>query len=84
MKIELVEGESLAGGGSTPSQTLRTPVLHVHSERHSAAELEKRLRRGAVASVIARIEDDHVVLDLRTVFEDQQSDLVSALATALQ
>lgn len=84
VKIELVEGESLAGGGSTPSQTLRTPVLHVHSERHSAAELEKRLRRGAAASVIARIEDDHVVLDLRTVFEDQQSNLVSALATALQ
>jgi len=84
VKIELVEGESLAGGGSTPSQTLRTPVLHVHSECHAAAELEKRLRRGAVAFVIARIEDDHVVLDLRTVFEDQQSDLVSALATALQ
>jgi L-seryl-tRNA(Ser) seleniumtransferase len=83
-KIELLEGESLAGGGSTPSQTLRTPVFHVSSERFSAAELEKRLRRGAAASVIARIEDDHVVLDLRTVFEDQESELVAALAAALQ
>jgi len=84
VEIRLVEGESLAGGGSTPSQTLRTPVLHIRSERHSATELETRLRRGAVASVVARIEDDHVVLDLRTVFEDQQPDLVSALAAALQ
>jgi L-seryl-tRNA(Ser) seleniumtransferase len=82
--IELLEGESLAGGGSTPSQSLRTPVFHIRSERHSAAHLEKRLRRGAPVSVISRIEDDHVVIDLRTVFEDQEPDLVAALAAALQ
>jgi len=82
--IELVEGESLAGGGSTPSQSLRTPVFHIRSERHPASHLEKRLRRGAPVSVIARIEDDQVVIDLRTVFEDQESDLVAALAAALQ
>lgn len=84
VKIELVEGESLAGGGSTPTQSLRSPVFHIRSERHSAADLEKRLRRGAGVPVIARIEDDHVVIDLRTVFEDQEPDLVSALAAALQ
>jgi len=84
LKIELVEGESLAGGGSTPTQSLRSPVFHIRSERHSAADLERRLRRGAGIPVIARIEDDHVVVDLRTVFEDQEPDLVAALATALQ
>jgi len=85
LKIELVEGESLAGGGSTPTQSLRSPVFHIRSERHSAADLEKRLRRGAGgASVVARIEDDHVVVDLRTVFEDQEPELVAALAAALR
>jgi L-seryl-tRNA(Ser) seleniumtransferase len=84
VQIELVEGESLAGGGSTPSQSLRTPVFHIRSERHSTADLEKRLRRSAAAPVIARIEDDRVVLDLRTVFEDQEPELVAALAAALQ
>ena len=84
VEIELVEGESLAGGGSTPTQSLRTPVFHVRSDRYSTAQLEKRLRRGAAASVIARIEKDHVVVDLRTVFEEQEPDLVSALAAALQ
>ena len=47
VEIELVEGESLAGGGSTPTQSLRTPVFHVRSDRYSTAQLEKRLRRGA-------------------------------------
>jgi L-seryl-tRNA(Ser) seleniumtransferase len=84
IKIELVEGESIAGGGSTPSQSLRSPVLHIRSERRSAAELEKRLRRGgAGSSVIARIEDDHLVIDLRTVFEDQEPELSAAIALAL-
>ena len=83
-RIDLVEGESLAGGGSTPSQSLCSPVFHIRSERRSAAELERRLRRGAGAlSVIARIEEDHLVIDLRTVFEDQESELAAALARAL-
>ncbi len=83
VKIALVEGESLAGGGSTPSQTLRSPVLHIRSERRSAAELERRLRRDPGASVIARIEEDRVVIDLRTVFEDQEAELAAVLAAAL-
>lgn len=84
VKIDLVEGESLVGGGSTPSESLRSPVFHIRSERRSAAELERRLRRGAGAvSVIARIEEDHLVIDLRTVFEDQESELAAALTAAL-
>ncbi|HLK03061.1 MAG TPA: L-seryl-tRNA(Sec) selenium transferase [Candidatus Acidoferrum sp.] len=80
--VDLVEGASLAGGGSTPAQSLRSPVLQIRSERRSAAELERRLRTGAT-SVIARIENDRVVIDLRTVFEDQESDLANAVAAAL-
>jgi len=85
VKIELVEGESLAGGGSTPTQSLRSPVLHMRSEHHSAADLERRLRRGADDTcVISRIEDDYVVIDLRTVFVDQEPALVRALSAALR
>jgi L-seryl-tRNA(Ser) seleniumtransferase len=84
IKIDLVQGESLAGGGSTPSQSVRSPVLHIRSELRSASELEKRLRRGVGGlPVIARIEDDHIVIDLRTVFEDQEPELSAALAAAL-
>src|SRR5260221_11918059 len=71
LKIELVEGESLAGGGSTPTQSLRSPVFHIRSERHSAADVETQLRRIAGVPVIARIEGDHGGVELRTGFEDQ-------------
>jgi L-seryl-tRNA(Ser) seleniumtransferase len=85
VKIELVEGESLAGGGSTPTQSLRSPVFHIRSEHRSVADLETRLRRSAAGtSVIARIEDDRLVIDLRTVFEDQETELIQSLAAVLR
>src|SRR5262249_28898783 len=55
VQIELVEGESLAGGGSTPKQSLRSPVLHIRSDRHSVSDLERRIRRSPGAPIIARI-----------------------------
>ena len=84
VQIELVEGESLVGGGSTPTQSLSSPVFHIRSDRYSAADLERRLRRSPGTPVIARIEDDHLVVDIRTVFEDQEHELAAALSVALR
>jgi L-seryl-tRNA(Ser) seleniumtransferase len=81
--IEVVDGESLVGGGSTPAQSLPTKLIRIRSERRSAAQIEQRLRRGATTSVIARVEDDFVVLDLRTVFAEQEPVLAEALNGAL-
>jgi len=64
LDIEIADGESLAGGGSTPAQSLPTKVIRIRSERRPASQIEQRLRRGASTSVIARVEDDAVVLDL--------------------
>src|SRR5271163_2941479 len=84
VECEIADGHSLAGGGSTPSQTLPTKLLRFASGRHSAAQLEQRLRRApAGISVIARVEDDRLVLDLRTVFPDQEPLLIKTLAAAL-
>jgi L-seryl-tRNA(Ser) seleniumtransferase len=85
LDLEITDGESLAGGGSTPAQSLPTKVIRIQSRRYSAAQLEQRLRRGhAGTPVIARVEDDHVVLDLRTVFAEQESALAETLAVALR
>jgi len=84
LDIEIVDGESLAGGGSTPAQVLRTKIIRVRSERRSASQIEQRLRRGASSSVIARVENDAVVLDLRTVFAEQEAALAEALTAALR
>jgi L-seryl-tRNA(Ser) seleniumtransferase len=84
VEIEITDGTSLAGGGSTPAQSLPTKVIRIASARYSATKLEQRLRRApAGISVIARVEDDHLVLDLRTVLPEQEPLLVKTLAAVL-
>ena len=85
LDLEITDGESLAGGGSTPAQSLQTKLIRIKSSRYSAAQLEQRLRRGhACTPVIARVEDDRVILDFRTVFAEQESALAESLAAALR
>lgn len=74
----IVDGESLLGGGSTPEQTLPTWLIRMEGQ---AAQMEARLRR-ASPPVIARIENDAVVIDLRTVALDEEETLLAALRSA--
>jgi L-seryl-tRNA(Ser) seleniumtransferase len=84
VEIEIADGSSLAGGGSTPSQSLPTKIIRIASARYSATKLEQRLRRApAGVSVIARVEDDRLILDLRTVFPEQEPLLIKTLAAVL-
>jgi len=84
VEIDVVAGASLAGGGSTPAQSLPSKVIRIASVRYSAAKLEQRLRRApAGVSVIARVEDDRLIVDLRTVFPEQESLLIKTLAASL-
>ena len=71
----VVPGESVAGGGSTPDQTLPAWLVELPG---NAVALERQLRAGD-PPVIARIEKDRVVLDLRTVFADEEPALLAAL-----
>jgi len=84
VEIEVADGTSLAGGGSTPSQSLPTKIIRIASARYSATKLEQRLRRApAGVSVIARVEEERLILDLRTVFPEQEPLLIKTLADAL-
>jgi L-seryl-tRNA(Ser) seleniumtransferase len=84
VEIEITDGASLAGGGSTPSQSLPTKLIRLASVRYSATKLEQRLRRApAGVAVIARVEDDRLILDLRTVFPEQEPLLLKTLSSAL-
>jgi L-seryl-tRNA(Ser) seleniumtransferase len=78
LRVETVDGESLLGGGAAPSSVLPTRLLALTCEALSADELAARLR-GSEPSVIARVEDGRVLLDLRTVFPEQDAALVTAL-----
>lgn len=76
-------GEDVAyvGGGSLPDQALKTCVVEVMAEGISDAEFAQRLRLRTPA-VMARVRDGKVVLDLRTVFAQQEAALVEAVANA--
>jgi L-seryl-tRNA(Ser) seleniumtransferase len=81
--VEIRAGFSVIGGGSTPDQQLPTHLIAISSSQHSASRIEERLREpDEGVPVIARIEDDRLVLDLRTVSADEEPELVSALTAA--
>lgn len=83
-QLDMMDGHSLVGGGSTPAQSLPTRLLRINSSRYSAAELESRLRLAPKGlPVIARIEQDSLLLDLRTVFPEQERLLADSLVAAL-
>lgn len=78
LKVEIVDGESILGGGAAPSSILPTRVLALSCEGLSADELAARLR-GSEAAIIARVEEGRVLLDLRTVFPEQDAAVIAAL-----
>ena len=78
LKVEIVDGESILGGGAAPSSVLPTRLLALTCEGLSADELSARLR-GSEPPVIARVEEGRVLLDLRTVFPGQDAAVVAAL-----
>ncbi len=80
LKIEMIEGNSVIGGGSAPTVQPPTFLLALKHVAMSADELEEKSRLSA-PPVIARILDDKVTLDLRTVAENEESELLEHLKT---
>ena len=74
VRATVVDGASTIGGGSAPGSELPTRLVAL-SDSQGADALEVRLR-AAAPPVIARIENDRVVLDLRTVPPEQDGELV--------
>ena len=78
LNIEVTDGESVIGGGAAPSSVLRTRLLAASCHGLSADELAARLR-ASDPPIVARVEQGRVLLDLRTVFADQDSMIAAAL-----
>ena len=81
--VEVVEGESVVGGGSAPGETRETVLVSIRSSKASPSEIE-RLLRTAETPVIARIENDRVLIDLRTVDESEEESLVEIVGSAIE
>jgi L-seryl-tRNA(Ser) seleniumtransferase len=79
----LRRGTSVAGGGSLPGEGLESVLVEVDPAPASATAVAARLRAGD-PPVVARVERGRVVLDLRTVPEEQDSLVAEALTAALR
>ena len=79
IRVEIIDGESVVGGGAAPSSVLPTRLLAVTGEGLSADELLTRLRNSE-PPVIARVEEGRVLIDLRTVFPEQDCLVANALS----
>lgn len=77
---EVVPGRSTVGGGSLPEETLPTSLLALDVPHPNA--FADRLRE-ADPPIVARVENDHVMIDPRTVLPGQEQALLSGLTAAL-
>jgi len=79
LRVEIIDGDSVVGGGAAPSAVIPTRLLAVTCADRSADTLAGHLRNSD-PPIVARVEDGRVLLDLRTVFPRQDCMIASALA----
>ena len=77
--MQRLDGDSAVGGGALPLAPLPTKLLALRPTFSSVVELEHRLR-GWQPPIIGRIAQEHYLLDMRTVQDDE----IPEVATALQ
>lgn len=81
-EVTIEEGASFMGGGSLPDQQLPTRLVAIRPASVAATEFAARLRRGTPA-VFARIHDDRVLIDPRTLLEGEAEEVAAAIRAAL-
>ena len=76
--VTMLPGQSAIGGGSGPNVHPSTTLIGLKHAQLSADEIEEKLRLSS-PRVIARIAEDLVLLDLRTVSESEERELLDAV-----
>jgi L-seryl-tRNA(Ser) seleniumtransferase len=78
LRADLLDGVSTVGGGSAPGVELPTVLIAFAKDGLTADALDARLR-GLTPPVVARIEHDRLLIDLRTVLRDDDARLLALL-----
>lgn len=81
-KVEVQETRAVAGGGTLPGTEVASWGVALTSETTSAARMHARLRRAHIP-VIARVEDDRLIIDLRTILPEDDDLLRNLVTSAL-
>ena len=81
VSAEVVSTEGQVGGGSVPTQMLKSFAVAVQPAGVNLDQLETNLRLGSPA-IVGRINHDRFLLDVRTLREEDFDDIVKAVAEA--
>jgi L-seryl-tRNA(Ser) seleniumtransferase len=82
IRVRLLDGNSVVGGGSCPECRLPTTLVALESRTVRPNAIESRLRLQD-PPIILRLEEDRVLIDLRTVFPSQEPALIDGLQKAV-
>jgi L-seryl-tRNA(Ser) seleniumtransferase len=83
LKVSLLESDSALGGGAGPTANLATTAISLTHDELSAEDIERQLR-ASQPPIVGRIFENQVMLDLRTVFPDEESALITAVKSLKQ
>jgi L-seryl-tRNA(Ser) seleniumtransferase len=83
LRIAVRDDLSQVGGGAYPVQSLPTRVIALKPDEGSAHQLERRLREGK-PPIIARVSKDEVLLDVRTIGDDEGDLIVAGIEGGLK
>jgi L-seryl-tRNA(Ser) seleniumtransferase len=81
LRAAVIEGSSVIGGGSTPGQPLESWLIAIDCA--DVVDVEQRCRLSDPA-VVARIEDGRLLIDLRTVFAEEEQQLAAVVRAAIE
>jgi L-seryl-tRNA(Ser) seleniumtransferase len=77
LNVQLIDGQSVIGGGSAPGAVLPTTLIAIEHANLSPEQVLAALRKND-PPVIARVANDRVLVDLRTVLPEQEELVVRA------
>jgi len=77
-KVSLCAGLSMVGGGAMPLEKIQTKLLCISPKKHSAQHVAELLR-SCNPPIIARLEKNHVLLDVRTIQERELKIVANAI-----
>ena len=81
--VSIVDGVSRPGGGSSPVGEIPTALIAIERPGGELVRLERALRRGE-PPIVARVQEGRLLLDLRTVLDDEDAIVARRLSELLE
>ena len=74
---EIIDGESLIGGGSMPDVKIPTKIIKIDTTTNENTLKKKLLQSDPI--ILARVYEGSILIDIRTVLEEQDKTLLKII-----